>query len=249
MTDDTEFRTTADYWDRELFSQTMQRSEWQSHPLFQQRLFRLLGGRCRERWFAETYLPAEGVDRGLGIGVGAGAAEIELAKAGAIRHFDLWDVSPAGLQAARDSSERYGISGRIETHMGDIHKAELGESQYDVITFISSLHHIGDLDGVLAQCHKALKPGGVLWAAEYVGPDRFDYPAEHVSLAHALFQGLDPALKKSWEPALRFPTREEVIAADPTESIHSSEIPAALSRHFEHVDQTLTYGSFAFIMF
>ncbi|MDR3533229.1 MAG: class I SAM-dependent methyltransferase [Rhodopila sp.] len=240
---------TAEFWDREHFSPEMQRAEWQNHPLARERMVRLLGGRVRERWFAETYLPANGVERGLGIGVGAGATEMELLGSGAIRHFDLWDVSSAGLAAAREHAARYGAADRVITNVGDIHSANLGENRYDVITFIASLHHIDNLDGVLAQCHRALKPGGVLWAAEYIGPDRFDYPPEHTSLAHDLFMGLDPDLKKSWEPVLRFPTRQEVIDADPTESVHSADIPAAIRRNFDQVQVTPTYGSFAFIMF
>ncbi len=240
---------TAKFWDREHFSPEMQRAEWQNHPLARERMVRLLGGRIRERWFTETYLPATGVERGLGIGVGAGATEMEILGSGAVRHFDLWDVSSAGLAAAREHAARYGAVDRLTTNVGDIHAADLGENRYDVITFIASLHHIDNLDAVLTQCHRALKPGGVLWAAEYVGPDRFDFPPEHTALARDLFLGLDPALKKSWEPHLRFPTRQEVIEADPTESIHSADIPAAIQRHFQQVDDTPTYGSFAFIMF
>jgi ubiquinone/menaquinone biosynthesis C-methylase UbiE len=249
MSKDEHLSRTAEFWDREHFSPDMQKAEWQNHPLARERMVRLLGGRIRERWFVETYLPAGGVERALGIGVGTGATEMEILGSGAVRHFDLWDVSTAGLAAAREHAARYNMADRITTNAGDIHRADLGENRYDLITFIASLHHIEDLDSVLAKCHRALKPGGVLWAAEYIGPDRFDYPPEHTQLARDLFHGLDPALKKSWEPVLRFPTRDEVIAADPTESIHSSEIPAAIARHFKLVETTPTYGSFAFIMF
>lgn len=240
---------TAEFWDREHFSPEMQRAEWQNHPLAHERMMRLLGGRLRERWFVETYLPVGGVNRGLGIGVGTGATEMEILGSGAVRHYDLWDVSTAGLAAAREHAARYGMADRITTNVGDIQAADLGDERYDLITFIASLHHMADLDGVLAKCHRALKLGGVLWAAEYIGPDRFDYPNEHTRLARDMFHGIDSALKKSWEPALRFPTPDEVIAADPTESVHSSEIPAAIARHFEQIETTPTYGSFAFIMF
>jgi ubiquinone/menaquinone biosynthesis C-methylase UbiE len=249
MSQEGDLQRTADFWDREHFSPEMQRAEWQNHPLARERMVRLLGGRIRERWFTETYLPASGVERALGIGVGAGATEMEILGSKMVKHFDLWDVSPAGLAAAREHAARYGMSDQITTNVGDIHKADLGENRYDLITFIASLHHIDDLDGVLAQCYRALKPGGVLWAAEYIGPDRFDYPPEHTALARDLFHGIDPALKKSWEPVLRFPTKQEVIDADPTESVHSADIPSAIARQFEQVEQTATYGSFAFIMF
>jgi ubiquinone/menaquinone biosynthesis C-methylase UbiE len=249
MNSDLDLKRTAEHWDRAHFSPEVQLAEWQNHPLARERMIRLLGGRVRERWFTETYLPATGVERGLGIGVGTGATEMEILKSGAVKHFDLWDVSSASLEAVRQHAARFGAADRITTNVGDIHTADLGENRYDVITFIASLHHIENLDGVLEQCHRALKPGGVLWAAEYVGPDRFDFPPEHTTLARDLFMGLDLSLRKSWEPVLRFPTRQEVIEVDPTESIHSADIPSAIQRHFDRVAETPTYGSFAFIMF
>jgi ubiquinone/menaquinone biosynthesis C-methylase UbiE len=249
MDSDIDLKRTAEHWDRAHFSPGVQRAEWQNHPLALERMVRLLGGRLRERWFTETYLPATGVERGLGIGVGTGATEMEILKSGAVKHFDVWDVSAASLEAVRQRAARFGAADRITTNLGDIQTADLGENRYDVITFIASLHHIENLDGVLEQCRRALKPGGALWAAEYVGPDRFDFPPEHTALARALFLGLDPALRKSWEPVLRFPTRQEVIEVDPTESIHSSDIPSAIQRHFGWMEETPTYGSFAFIMF
>jgi SAM-dependent methyltransferase len=249
MNSDIDLQRTAEHWDRAHFSPEVQRAEWQNHPLARERMIRLLGGRIRERWFTENYLPASGVARGLGIGVGTAATEMEILRSGAVEHFDLWDVSSASLEAVRQHAAGFGAADRITTHLGDIQTADLGDNRYDVITFIASLHHIENLDGVLEQCHRALKPGGVLWAAEYVGPDRFDFPAEHTALARDLFFGLDPDLRKSWEPVLRFPTRQEVIDVDPTESIHSADIPSAIQRHFDQVEETPTYGSFAFIMF
>jgi hypothetical protein len=41
---------------------------------------------------------------------------------------------------------------------------------------MASLHHIDKLTETLNRCDEALAPGGVLWAFEYVGPDRSEYP-------------------------------------------------------------------------
>jgi hypothetical protein len=50
-------------------------------------------------------------------------------------------------------------------------------------------------------------------------------------------------------PELTFPTAEEVIAVDPTESVHSSDIPRAINSTFRKVETLYTYGTFAFILF
>ena len=35
----------------------------------------------------------------------------------------------------------------------------------------SSLHHLINLDHVIAEIHKALKPGGLLWASDTIGDE------------------------------------------------------------------------------
>ena len=83
-----------------------------------------------------------------------------------------------------------------------------------------------------------MKPGGRLWAVEYIGPDRFDYPGEHTEFARRFYRSVHPGLKKLWTPELTFPMRDEVITADPTESIHSSDIPQAIHSTFDHVERS-----------
>lgn len=240
---------TSDYWDKMHFANDFLRGEWSFHPAAKARLHRLLDAPSREDWFCDRYLKGRSGLRALGIGVGRCETELNILSKSNIVQYDLYDVSPVALDAGRQYATTLGVVDRARFCCEDIHTVDLPPGGYDVITFIASLHHIEDLDGILKRCARALAPGGVLWAAEYIGPDYFDFPEEHRDLARRLWQALSPEVKKTWISELQFPTVEEVIAADPTESIHSSDIPRAMRNAFSEVEVVPTYGTFAFILF
>ena len=225
------------------------RGEWSYHPGAKARLHKLLGFGTREEWFWTKYLRGRSNLAGIGIGVGLAQTELSLVSTGAFVSYDLYDVSAGALAAARHSAAEMGIGDKINCRCEDIHAVDLAPESYDVVTFIASLHHIEDVAGILAKCKRALKPGGLLWAVEYVGPDRFQYPDEHTEFAKRFYRSIHPGLKKLWVPELTFPTVSEVISVDPTESVHSSAIPGAIAATFAKVDVLHTYGTFAFILF
>lgn len=243
-----DIQRAAEYWDAQHDADTFLRAEWSFHPLARARLHRMLGYDSREEWFAGTYLAGRPARRALGVGVGPAQSELRLLAIGAVERYDLYDVSPASLASGREEAERLGLSERATFVCEDIHRAALPPETYDLVTFFHSLHHIEELDAVLAACYTALAPGGLFWATEYIGPDRFAYPDADTAFAKRLYRVLDPDVKKAWEPELRFPTPEEVAAADPTESPHSSAIVPAMRRAFPQVDVVPFYGTLPFIL-
>jgi SAM-dependent methyltransferase len=239
----------VEYWNQRHFDPNYAREEWSFHPAAQARLHKLLGFSSREEWFWANYLNGHNDLRGLGIGVGLAQTELRLISTGAFTHYDLYDISPLALDAAKREAAAIGFGDNISYLCQDIDSAELGTDRYDIVTFIASLHHMANLDLALRKCKAALKPGGRLWAVEYIGPDRFQYPDKHTEFAKRFYRCLHPGLKKLWMPELRFPTVDEVMAADPSEAVHSSKIPAAIHATFDKVKTVYTYGTFAFILF
>jgi 2-polyprenyl-3-methyl-5-hydroxy-6-metoxy-1,4-benzoquinol methylase len=188
---------TADHWDQQHFDQSFLRAEWSYHPLAKERLHKLLGGvKSREQWFHRKYLKGRSGLKALGIGVGTCESELRLLSMGSIAHYDLYDVSPVALSAGKAEAEKRGVADKASFICKDIHSVDLAPGSYDLITFIASLHHIEDLDGILRQCEKALAPGGLLWAAEYIGPDYFQYPDEDTELARRLYRAIDSDLRR-----------------------------------------------------
>ncbi len=237
------------YWNRQHFAADYLRGEWSHHPAAQARLNRVLGGLSREEWFWRRVLNGRSGLRALGVGVGRAATELRLLSTGTIAQYDLYDPASVALEAGAEVAAAMGLSDKANFICGDIRTATLEPESYDLVTFVASLHHFPDLDRVLEICKRALKPGGIVWTLEYVGPDYFDYPPEHARLAHDLWHGLDPALTKSWVPQLTLPSVAEVIAADPTESPASSQIIETMRRVLPATQVIPTYGSFAFIIF
>jgi SAM-dependent methyltransferase len=171
----------------------------------------------------------------LGLGVGGAAAERELLALNAVTSYEFYDVSPQLVDAARRSVEEAGLGQRVTCQVADMNRIKLPAETYDLITFISSLHHVERLEYVLDECAKALRPGGLFYALEYVGPNRFAFPDDHVRFARRLWSTLDPALRCA-QAQLPTPNPLAVAAADPTESIRSEEIISVCQRVFPTVE-------------
>lgn len=244
-----EQQAAADYWDQRHFDPTFLRGEWSFHPLAKTRLHRILGDvESREQWFHDRYLLGRNGLRALGIGVGRAASELTLLTKGAIDRYELFDISPVALADGQREAERLGVADKAVFRNEDIQATELPDNSYDVITFIASLHHMTELEAVLRKCARALAPGGVIWAAEYIGPDYFQYPPEHTDIARRLYRMMHPDLRRTGEPELKFPSQEDVIANDPTESPQSSQIEEVFRRVWPDAEVIGTYGSLAFMV-
>ena len=216
-----DLQRTSKHWDSHHFSDDFLRAEWSFHPEAKARLHRQLGAPSREVWFHNTYLAGRSGLRALGVGVGRAVTEVNVLSLGAIGHYDLYDLSPAALADGEAYAESRGLADKADFICADFQLADIPDGSYDVITFIASLHHIEQLDVTLAKCRRALAPGGVLWAAEYIGPDYFEYPPEHTLLARKVFHLLDPAEEafpfgaptvfEDGESGLRMPLRPDEV--------------------------------------
>ncbi len=83
------------------------------------------------------------------------------------------DLSEKALETARRYYEsiKDQVSGSVEYQAGDMNTIQLPENTYDVIVVKSVLHHLINLDHTIAEMHKALKPGGLLWASDTDGDE------------------------------------------------------------------------------
>lgn len=245
-----DIQRTAEYWDRWHLTTEHHRAEWTCHPFVLERLHRdILGANSPEEWFINTYIKGRRLSRAMGVGVGTGGMEIRMLAHGAVEQFDLYEISQASLDRAREDARILNVEHRARYICEDFTRVSLEPNSYDLVTFSASLHHMDPLDRTLEAVFAALKPGGMLFAFEYVGPNRFNYPKEHTVIAERLYDVLDPSLKRWPSIPLTWPKPEEVIAADPTEAAHSEEIPATLRRIFPRLDVKHTYGSLCFILF
>ena len=95
----------------------------------------------------------------LEIGVGSGWVQI-LFKEKGLSCKGL-EIDPRLVEYAQERGKRYGIMPEIE--LGDIGKAEIGTSDYDVIIANSTFEHVKDWQTGLQKVSKALAPGGLFY--------------------------------------------------------------------------------------
>lgn len=223
---------TAEYWaDRALSSRRL-REHWEGHPVVQEAMNKRRGGLSLVDWLA-TQLPRR-VERAVSIGSGAAAAEIQLLRRGSVKTFDIYDISHHLLERAKETAAAAGLSGRLVCHEADINHVALVPNGYDLVTFFASLHHVTNLEYLLPECRRALRPGGVFFAHEYTGPSRFAFPDDHLQVARAVFRTIDPSLRCPW-PELPVPDPSEVASADPSEAVRSTELVDMVREYFPEV--------------
>lgn len=162
------------FWDRESHGRT--HNDWLSHPLVREYVNELVTGSPHDwpfDWF-QREVPGRRFPLGLSIGCGTGALERDVLRRGICDRIEAFDASPASLETARAEAKTAGLEDRVVYRLDDFNNASLPASRYDIVFFHQSLHHVSRLERLLRQVRRALKPGGIVYLDEFVGPSR-DY--------------------------------------------------------------------------
>jgi 2-polyprenyl-3-methyl-5-hydroxy-6-metoxy-1,4-benzoquinol methylase len=188
------------------------------------------------------YLKPLPVERMLDVGCGGGDLDRELASMGTFIQMDAIDLAPASIERARLAAEQEGFR-NIEYRATTLDSFELGVERYDAVWFAGSLHHISDLQKTFERLRTALKPGGYIFANEYIGPRRFDLPERQKQAIRAAWELLPrekyryfhgPCHPGTYQPA-QIPDPVEVQRVDPSEAVRSDEIVDRMREQFEIV--------------
>lgn len=130
-----------------------------------------------EEWKSIRMLLPAAPGLALDIGAGRGIASYALAKAG----WDVVAVEPdpsdlVGAGAIRSLSEEAPLSIRIVEQFGE--KLPLEAASFDLVFARQSLHHARDLEALVKEAFRVLKPGGTFVAVrEHVVNSEKDLPA------------------------------------------------------------------------
>lgn len=109
----------------------------------------------------------------LDVGCGAGQPALQLAAETGCTVLGM-DVRESAADEARTAAERSGLSGQASFHALDVRRASFPRGSTDAVLLLESLADLGDAEPVLAELHRALRPGGHLVVA-----DLFDDPGAH----------------------------------------------------------------------
>ena len=103
------------------------------------------------------------------------------------------DLSEGALAHARQRAQ--GATARFEYSSADLNDYDWQPNCYDLVIANGALHHLKNLEGVLDGIRRTLKPGGLLYACEYVGPSYMDHSPRQLELINALSFIMPPELR------------------------------------------------------
>ena len=186
--------------------------------------------------------------KALSLGCGFGIIERVLRRSDFCQIIHGVDVADNAVESARKTAQAEGLDG-LTYEVPDLNTVQLPAETYDIVYAHAALHHIFQLEHVLDQIRKTLKPGGLLVAYEYIGPSQMQFPRRDLELADSFLKLIPERYRKLQrrkgikENAFRF-SLDAMNRSDPSEGIRASEIvPLIASRfeikHFRYVGGTL----------
>jgi SAM-dependent methyltransferase len=236
--------SARDFWDREITAQT--HVSWMEDPLIREAINARIGGREEPAWpidWLDRWLAGRKFDRALSIGCGSGALERDLVKRGLCRVVDAFDGSPASLHIAQKTSVAEGLQRRIHYYAADFNEPALPSNHYDIVFFHQSAHHVAKLEKLFRRVLLSLKPGGLLYLDEYVGPSRHEWSEELLAPQQNAYLALAESLRTTERLAL--PIQED----DPSEAFRSGEIMEQLRIGFDVVAERPYGGTMLSVLY
>lgn len=149
-----------------------------------------------------------GLARARVLEYGAGTGLLGFALQGRAGHVTLADSSAEMLAVAREKLQACGAA-NMEVVSLDLATEPAPAARWDVVCSLLVLHHVADVDGLLARLHQVLAPGGHLCLSDldaedgsfhgpaFTGHCGFDRVTLLSSLRRAGFQ--DPRLETAFE--------------------------------------------------
>ena len=101
-------------------------------------------------------------------------------RAGASARLDVYDLSAEVIRRRRARAPR-----GVRFIRADLNFAHLPTERYDVIWSSGCLHHLVNLEHLMDQVSRALRPGGLFAFHDYVGENRFHFDLWRLARANA----------------------------------------------------------------
>lgn len=219
-------RDAVTFWDREIDART--HVSWMENEAVRRYVNRSVSGSESASaidWFQAQF--PQRFDRGLSIGCGSGGLERDLVRRGVCSHVDAFDGSIGSLAVAQQEATKAGLAGAIRYFAADFNRPALPGKIYDVVFVHQALHHVAELERLYAAILAALKPSGILYFDEYVGPSRFEWSERLIRPHRTVFESLPPEVRRG--NTLLYPIQPD----DPSEAYRSSEIVGLAPIGFE----------------
>lgn len=213
---------TYDYYHQNTF--------WNDHILIREYQNKLATGKSDEYWMKHLYrlhFKNKTNIKVLSIVCGNGWQDRLLDKIFNFKRLDGYDISKSLLKIAKTEAN----NNKYHYHYGDLNKDIIKYRNYDLAVNLAGLHHIENMDHVVSQVHKSLKPGGIFVHYEYIGPKRNQY-SNHSLKYMNIMQKKFPKNLVGRTPITR-PDENIMLQEDPSEAIGSELIIPTLKKYFK----------------
>jgi SAM-dependent methyltransferase len=223
----------VNYWDS-IDAHSRVEEIWGSHPLVRARINRRISGdpdTWTTTWLARRL---EGMPRwreAVSVGCGMGHFERDLVRLDLVDRITGIEISPICVAEAQAAAQAAGMQERITYRCADAWEELARLRDLDAILFHASLHHFDRLEEMARLLRQALKPEGLLYLDEYVGPSRDEWRAIDELRWNWHYYRLPRSVRRVGR------IRPPINFDDPTEAVASSGILPALAREFEILEQ------------
>ncbi len=143
-------------------------------------------------------------ERCLSLGSGIGRVEKYLVSKGFTHQMETIELCANENEKIRLKDEK------INTVKGDLNFVELPPDYYDFILCHGVLHHLINLEYVLDQINKSLKPNGIFLVYEYIGETRWQFNESRLNYLRKNF----PDISIKQQPVWRYRGFESVRSGD-----------------------------------
>ncbi len=214
---------TYDYYTKNTF--------WNDHPVVKKYMNSLMTGDEEYHWmqflFDKYFSNRHGKIKAVSIGCGNAWQDRSLNDIFKFKELQGYDVAPDLIKEAQDNAPSKAFSYDVK----DLNSDTLPkQNYYDLAINVAALHHIEDMDHIMREVYKILKPGGIFVHYDYIGPKRNQYSDQDLEYMNWM-QELLPEDMVGREQIVR-PSIEVMLREDPSEAVGSELIMPYLKNYF-----------------
>lgn len=157
--------------------------------------------------------------------------EMKLVTQRTVQSFDLYELADARIAAGQELAKKHQLENAVRFVNADAFQLADQPEQCDLVHWNNSLHHMLNVESAIEWSWKVLKPGGLFYMDDFVGPNRFQWGAAMLVIATAVRQSLpDRFLINPRKPTtmlarvVKTPELDKLCQSDPSEAADSSRI-------------------------
>ena len=133
---------------------------------------------------------------------------------------DGYDISAASMARYSPPS---GLA--WQPHQDNCNRLLLPEAAFDLAVAWHGAHHVENVGGLFYEIHQSLRPGGMLFIYEWIGPEYLQIPTINAAVAHLLLLSMFSA----WSaPLIWVSIRESATFSSPRPNLTRAKLVIAL---------------------